>query len=36
MLALRHWLFSQAHYQVSDPAVPLVLSRITMAESVQQ
>jgi len=33
---LRHWLFSQARYQLPEPAVPLVLSRIIMARSVQQ
>jgi hypothetical protein len=36
VLALRHRLFSRAHYQLRDTAVPLVLSRTTMAGSVQQ
>ena len=29
MIASRHWLFSQPHYQISEPTVPIVLSWIT-------
>jgi len=32
--AVRHWLYSQARYQLPEPAVPLVLSWISMARLV--
>ena len=30
-VASHHWLVNQAHYQMSNRAVPLVLSTLTMA-----
>src|SRR5271168_4401651 len=36
MVASHHWPFSQAPCQMSEPAVPLVLSRITIATTSRQ